>query len=202
MKFRLLAGQHQEADKTLPPKRLFKDPETGNVTKIYPTKTYNAGEVIESDVDLAAKYGADKYQRLDTGKVSPQQVQSAAFQGRHDRREFDDEELSQAMIANPQAKTPDDLPGADDDPNRNDDQPNVSQRTAFVDPRRATASNESDSEEEEESQSNTASEDSEWNESMTVTELKQYAKTNNIDLTGRERKSDIIQAIKQSEDSE
>lgn len=61
-KFKLLAGQHVEADRDRP----ILDPE-GKPTGRFARKTYKAGDVVESETDLAARLGANKFEKLDEG---------------------------------------------------------------------------------------------------------------------------------------
>lgn len=51
MKFRLLAGDHIEAGTPLP---------DGRTTD----KIYHPGDIIDAKMDLAQRYGADKFQRI------------------------------------------------------------------------------------------------------------------------------------------
>lgn len=62
MRFKVLAGQHIQGDKTQP---IVK--ETGK----HPSKTYDVGSVVESDIDLAKKHGYDKFQLLADKRSSP-----------------------------------------------------------------------------------------------------------------------------------
>lgn len=55
----LRIGKHEAADKTRPPKKT-KDQE-GNEVLVYPNRVYNAGEMIESDVDLVKTFGPEKF---------------------------------------------------------------------------------------------------------------------------------------------
>lgn len=54
MLFDLIAGQHVQADKSQP-----KDKRTGK----HPSRVFNAPAVVESDVDLEAKFGSEKFRR-------------------------------------------------------------------------------------------------------------------------------------------
>ena len=65
-RFRLLAGQHVTNDTEQEPER-WTDPITGKKHERYQEKTYHAGDEIESDVDLAAKHGEAKFERLSGG---------------------------------------------------------------------------------------------------------------------------------------
>lgn len=71
MRFKILAGQHIQGDKTQP---------IVNETGKHPSKTYDVGSVVESDIDLAKKHGYDKFQLLadkrstPTSKPIPKQV--------------------------------------------------------------------------------------------------------------------------------
>lgn len=68
MLFELLESQHVGPDYSQDPVEL-KDEVTGKVTKKYPSKTYNKGDVIDSgDYDLAAKLGASKFRLIETGR--------------------------------------------------------------------------------------------------------------------------------------
>jgi hypothetical protein len=59
--FKLLAGQHVADDRAKEPVRT-RDPATGEVTERHPPRTYRAGEVVESDADLVAKFGAGHFE--------------------------------------------------------------------------------------------------------------------------------------------
>lgn len=67
--FKLLAGQHLGPDYSQKPVTR-KDPVTGEESERYPSKTYNAGDIVESDTDLVARLGAEKFQ-LVGGEVYP-----------------------------------------------------------------------------------------------------------------------------------
>lgn len=56
-RFKLLEGQHIEADRTKP--KLDAD---GKPTGRFESKTYTKGAVIDTDTDLAAKLGANKFE--------------------------------------------------------------------------------------------------------------------------------------------
>jgi hypothetical protein len=58
-RFKLLGGQHIESDKSKP----ILGPDD-KPTGRYEKRVYSAGAVIESDTDLAAKHGANKYELL------------------------------------------------------------------------------------------------------------------------------------------
>jgi hypothetical protein len=58
--YRLLAGQHVQADKTQKPVKM-KVAGTEDVIERYPTRTYKVGDVVDSDIDLAARFGADHF---------------------------------------------------------------------------------------------------------------------------------------------
>lgn len=62
-RYRLLAGQHVAADHSQKPVEV-KDA-AGTVVKRYPTRTYKVGEVVESDTDLAGRFGAEKFKLAD-----------------------------------------------------------------------------------------------------------------------------------------
>lgn len=62
MKFKLLAGQHVQADKTAKPVKVTAP--DGTVSEKYPSKRYVRGDVVESDDDLAAKHGAGKFMMI------------------------------------------------------------------------------------------------------------------------------------------
>lgn len=69
MKFKLLAGQHIQRDPDWAPGP--DDPPGARA----PSRKYEAGEEVESDIDLAAKLGAKKFLRLDD---SPRHARAAA----------------------------------------------------------------------------------------------------------------------------
>jgi hypothetical protein len=55
MRFKLLAGQHIQADETQ---------ERDELTGKYPSKTFTAPAIVESDTDLVKKHGREKFERL------------------------------------------------------------------------------------------------------------------------------------------
>lgn len=176
-RFELMAGQHIEADKKAKPRRRkVEDPETGEIIfeSRYPSKTYNPGDIIETCTDLAAKYGADKYRRLDFkgtmvyGKTRVPQQQTPRglpVKDVHDREEFDEGELQQEMIG-ANAETGEDL-GLEV------------------------------TEEADESASATTS-TSDNLDDMTVSDLKAHAEKRGIDLSRAHRKSDMVDTIRKS----
>lgn len=69
-RYKLLAGQHIQADKT-------KEPQTirdaaGNEYQKYPSKKFTTGQVVESDADLVALHGPQKFE-LVGGEVAAAQ---------------------------------------------------------------------------------------------------------------------------------
>lgn len=75
MRFRLLNGQHVQ-----------NDPVTGK------SRHYPQGSYVDSPIDLAAKFGADKFQRLHEPQPTPQQQAKAESDGLD---ELEEEELKQ-----------------------------------------------------------------------------------------------------------
>lgn len=69
-KFRLEGGQHVQADKTQKPV-VVTSPTTGEKTERFPSRTFRKGEIVESDTNLAARFGADKFTLL-SGDASDQ----------------------------------------------------------------------------------------------------------------------------------
>jgi hypothetical protein len=82
--YRLLAGQHIQADNDWEPPEgavrrtrsgyfldeegtIIKDPETDRPLRC-PSKTYNAGEVVLSEIDLVDRFGHQKFEALDESK--------------------------------------------------------------------------------------------------------------------------------------
>jgi len=67
MKFKLLAGFHVEADKSRP--KISYMPNVPDDQKIYPDKRYKQGDIIETDVDLCARFNEPgtppKFERVD-----------------------------------------------------------------------------------------------------------------------------------------
>lgn len=68
-RFELLAGQFIARDKTQP-KAKIEHAITGRVVEEHPRRTYKGGEIVESDRDLVALHGADRFKRL--GEPAPQ----------------------------------------------------------------------------------------------------------------------------------
>jgi hypothetical protein len=65
--YRVLAGAHQERDYSAKPRRMrVQDPETGEfaVEERYPSKTFTAGQVLESEHNLVDLFGANKFQEV------------------------------------------------------------------------------------------------------------------------------------------
>jgi hypothetical protein len=69
MKFKLLAGQHIQADPDWEPSRQDRlTAETTGRAPRAPSRTYNQGDTVESDTDLVSKFGATKFQLLEGGR--------------------------------------------------------------------------------------------------------------------------------------
>lgn len=72
-KFLLLGGQHIESEKDKTQKDGFKRSESGTrVQKVYNADRSGAGNVVESDVDLVARFGEDKFRKLHPGDIVPE----------------------------------------------------------------------------------------------------------------------------------
>lgn len=73
--FTLLEGQHEQADKTKP--RLGQD---GKPTGRFHVAKFKKGDRIQTDTDLAAKFGANKFQLVGTAEpiVAPEEPQEPA----------------------------------------------------------------------------------------------------------------------------
>jgi hypothetical protein len=64
-RYRLVAGQHIQADPDWEPDEYaVKQAEATGIAPRAPSRTYNAGDVVESESDLVAKFGANKFQYL------------------------------------------------------------------------------------------------------------------------------------------
>lgn len=62
-RFKLLAGQHIQADRSQKP-AVTTDPATGAKTEKFQSRTFKAGETIECDTNLAARFGQEKFELL------------------------------------------------------------------------------------------------------------------------------------------
>jgi hypothetical protein len=66
--YRLLVGQHLQADPDWEPSKMeLKAAEASGIDPKPPTRTYSAGQLVESETDLVAKCGSEKFQ-LVSGK--------------------------------------------------------------------------------------------------------------------------------------
>jgi hypothetical protein len=68
-RYKLLAGQHVAADKSKP----INGPD-GKPTGRFELVTYKAGQVVNSDADLVAKFGAGHFERVDGGDGSQEKI--------------------------------------------------------------------------------------------------------------------------------
>lgn len=72
--FKLLAGQHQQADPDWEPSEQDVEiAKTRGVPLKPPTRTYKVGERVESEVDLVKKHGAEKFERIGERRGIPRQ---------------------------------------------------------------------------------------------------------------------------------
>lgn len=106
MKFKLLAGQHVGNDYSAKPKQ-FSHPETGELIQQWPSKTYHAGDVVESDVDLVAKHGGEKFQLIEGGNRAMQ----AQMEKERKQQIEDDDNKKGAFVPEPPRLNPGVAPG-------------------------------------------------------------------------------------------
>lgn len=184
MKFRLLAGMHIQADKTQDPTPV-KDPTTGLVTQRYPSKTYKQGEVVESDVDLVARLGANKFQLVGGGKANRKQMSLSELMS--ERAKLDMQIAEASRVAPLDAKRKEEIEREEaanalleegeevDDDDRDDD--NRVKKTS----KKPNAFKDQLPEDLDE---------------MTVAELKEYAEAEEIDISEVHLKADIVEAIR------
>jgi hypothetical protein len=198
-KYKLLAGQHVQADPDAPDPKPRAD---GTVPK-KPSKTYNAGDVVESDDDLVAKHGTQKFAKVGES-------------ARSRRAKFAEVGTSAGDPAPDQVKeNPGVFPHGQVSTGLQEQggQGTVVDVTKFHDPATQLASgdkgkvkgergSEDDAGGETESASapaaSPADEDPAYFDAMTVVELREYAEENEVDLRGAVRKDDIVKRLKES----
>jgi hypothetical protein len=72
--FKLLAGQHQQADPDWEPSEEEQEAaRTKGIVLKAPTRTYRVGERVESEVDLVKRHGAEKFERIGERRGVPRQ---------------------------------------------------------------------------------------------------------------------------------
>lgn len=67
-RYRLLGGQHVMADTSKPK---YQVAGSNPPSFRYPTITFKAGDVVETDLDLVARFGANKFQLLGRPEDEP-----------------------------------------------------------------------------------------------------------------------------------
>jgi hypothetical protein len=187
-RFKLLAGQHQQADPDWEPTPAQeKVAERTGVPPRPPTKTFTAGQVVESDKDLVALFGHQKFMRLGGRKPlgatrgDAPSAQPASFpggqvsSGRQEATSFETEEGEAATVSGPM------------DPKKS---ARLDRESELEDePDDGTAENALNQVDDEvEDKANLAD--------MTVAELKDVAVAEDVDLAGIHKKDEIIAKIK------
>jgi hypothetical protein len=199
--FRLLAGLHIAADLNAQPKQL-KDAITGEPIEVYPDKTYRAGQIVYSEMDLVEVFG-EKFAYV--GDNVPPQTQMAVGS---------DADFDETGGGGPRSRTPGDPSGKY--MNQAQQQfPHGQVSTGFQmavpsnQPEgQFTASGKPGATKIEAGTARPGNEDAEGAagaetdyDSMKVEELRDFARANDINLKGASAKDDIIKEIKRAQRS-
>jgi len=182
-RFKLLASQHITAD----PDWVPTEEEKANAAAAgrplrAPKRVYNAVDVVESETDLVAKFGHQKFQLIGESKKVPRTAGDAPAAN---PANFPGGQVSSGI---PKA-----VPG-------NPDAPGLSPGQAPMKPDEAVkAGGQPDAPLAEGDEGNESEADGTPDvNSMTVAELKEFADTNEIDLSGAHRRDEILKAIKKA----
>lgn len=178
--FRLKAGQHVQSDPDAPDPEL--NPVTGEPIGKKANRTYRAGELVESDYDLAAVHGTGKFERVG----GPRRVGGSGAQ--------DPPLLNQTSAPGGQVGTGYQGTGGP-----------VSTAKAIELAEKSWASGAKDSHERDDEQKSPGADNAAGDEEtadtkdldeMTVAELREHAEGEEIDLKGAHVKADMVKAIK------
>lgn len=195
MKFRLLVGKHQGRDHTV------KKPEDAPDNWCPPVKDYTAGQTVQSDVDLVALHGKDKFERIvpRSRKMEEEEEQEADFKAMPAKKQ-----RMAAVAPGGQVSTGKQVATSTKDgrtisgPELDEDDEEMAEEMAARTGRhpkefKKTSSKKSSEEDQEELDSKL--------QGMTKGELLSYAKDHDIEVTTSMTKSDLIAAISTSNDA-
>lgn len=208
MRFRLKAGQHIQADYEAKPKLVkLVDADTGEIThrKKFPSKTFNVGEIVESDEDLALKHGEDKFQRLEPRTISKKKPSVLAPPTIHPTLpQQEPGEVRRPTMTQDQQKQYEEQLGFTDSGKPPED-PRVRDGRTLADPvmepelqsqRDMRDLQDQPPELEAQRKQDHAAQDAELDR-MTKPELKAFAEDNEIDLAGANSKADMLYMIRE-----
>jgi hypothetical protein len=171
--FKLLGGMHIQADKSKP----IKDAD-GKPTGRYEARVFRVGQVVESDADLVAKHGPNKFERL-----------GGDAEAAHDQIRKLEAELAQARAQLGTQGGTFRVPG--------DPTPENLERSPAVFPGGQVSTGFQGSVGGQSTGGLSPHADAEPDfDSMKLAELKDYAATNEIDLGDAKHKDDVLAAVK------
>jgi len=182
-RFRLLAGQHIGPDLSAEP-----NPETGR----YPSKTWNAGQVVLSETDLCKRFGDQKFQEV--GSYSKLQTQG-------DVTDFNEEEnpatfpAGQVSTGYPENMTPQGEPGGTEGrvPQTPEEMGEEGEDEEEQDTPSSKKGKSSKAQQDEEESSE--KEPAPNFEQMLIRDLKKYAEEKGVDLSDCRNRADMIGKI-------
>ncbi len=218
-RFKLMTGQHIAADETQEPV-VSKNPFTGAESKRYPSRTYNAGEVVESEQNLEERFGSEKFRRLgDKKKKTPimpaevdpalmgvnpggqvstgHQMTSPAPDGRMVSGPADEATLERVKEANKES-----MKSSQEKANKaakEKGKVEEEEEDFETEEEEEYATPDEEEEEDDEDEDEPAKKPKVDLQGMTVKELKAYASKNKINIAGSNNKDQIIRIIKREE---
>lgn len=168
-RYRLLVGVHVGPDFSARPKKIT-DPDTGFVTERYPSKTYQKGALIESELDLVEWGGHQKFARA--GEEAPVRQRSTSMGSASPGDVAPDVAKQGGGKPFPSGQVPEGFQG--------ESGPAAAPATASDAPAPAAQQQAPDDN----------------FDSWTLADLKAYAAEEEIDLKGATKKEDVIRAIR------
>lgn len=208
-RFKLLAGQHQQADPDWEPTPAQeKVAERTGVPPRPPTKTFTAGQVVESDKDLVALFGHQKFMRLGGRKPlgatrgDAPANQPASFpggqvsSGRQEATSHRTEEDEAATVSGPMdPKKSARLDRESEAEVARQRRETLASQEEFGTDERGFEKDEEGGDESDDSGDEKVEDKANLND-MTVAELKDVASAEDVDLSGAHKKDEIIAKIK------